>query len=326
MRLIKFVLILTMTLLTALLICGLSILSDYTNIKTEPEREKSSTPHNIGQIGMDSTAMGNGESSMSDEFDDNMTDSRPGGRNVVNILVLGLDNDETRADVIELLNFNTESKTLNVLSIARDTRVRVNGEYYKINAVYSKGMRLMKKKITEITGLGIDYYAVMNLKGFRETIDLLGGVEFEVPFRMKYDDPTQDLHINLRKGKQILNGDKAEQLIRYRKGNMKGQGYTEGDIGRIEIQQAFLNELIRQKVNLKYILKIDELFGIVKEYVKTDIGINEVARYTGSIAGLQKNSIGFFTLPGESIRKDGVWYYILDNKKTRSIIEENFYK
>ena len=327
MRLIKFVLVLTMTLLTALLICGLSILSDYNSyIKTEPERELSSIPDNIGQISISSISTGDCESSMSDEFDDSMTDSRRDRRNVVNFLVLGLDNDETRADVIELLNFNTESKTLNILSIARDTRVRVNGEYYKINAVYSKGMRLMKKEITEMTGLDIDYYAVMNLKGFRETIDLLGGVEFEVPFRMKYDDPTQDLHINLRKGKQILNGDMAEQLIRYRKGNRKGQGYTEGDIGRIEIQQAFINELIRQKLNLKYLLKMDEMFGILKKYLKTDIGINEIARYTGSIAGLQKNNIGFFTLPGESIRKDGVWYYIVDNKKTRSIIEENFYK
>lgn len=326
MRITKVILILATFVLTVLFVSGIGILYSFNNSNSDNRNYFGSTPDNIGQMGMDSTAMGNDESSMSDGLDDNMTDSRRDRKNVVNFLVLGLDNDETRADVIELLNFNTETNTLNVLSIARDTRVRVRGEYCKINAVYSKGMRLMKKEITEITGLEIDYYAVMNLKGFRETIDLLGGVEFDVPFRMKYDDPTQDLHINLRKGKQILNGDKAEQLIRYRKGNRKGQGYSEGDIGRIEIQQEFLNELIRQKVNLKYILKIDELFSILKKYVKTDIGIDEIAMYTSSIAGLQKDNIGFFTLPGESIRKDGAWYYIFDRKKTKSMIEENFYK
>lgn len=309
--------------LTVLFICGIGILYSFNN---DHGKNFGDISDNIGQMGMDSTATEDGENSIWDESGDSIFDSGQGRKDVVNFLVLGLDNDETRADVILLLNFDTGSKNLNILSIARDTRVRVKGEYCKINAVYSKGIRLMKNKITEITDLDIDYYAVMNLKGFRETIDLLGGVEFDVPFRMKYDDPTQDLHINLLKGRQILDGDKAEQLIRYRKGNRKGQGYSEGDIGRIEIQQEFLKELIRQKVNLKYIGKIDEMFGILKKYLKTDIGIDEVVKYAGSIAGLQKDNTGFFTLPGDSVRKDNKWYYVYNKKKTQKMIEENFYK
>lgn len=323
MRITKFILIAASFVLTVLFICGIGILYSFNN---DHGNDFGDISDNIGQMGMDSTAMEDDENSIWDEYGDNMFDSGQGRKDVVNFLVLGLDNDETRADVILLLNFDTGSKNLNILSIARDTRVRVKGEYCKINAVYSKGIRLMKNKITEITGLDIDYYAVMNLKGFRETIDLLGGVEFDVPFRMKYDDPTQDLHINLLKGRQILDGDKAEQLIRYRKGNRKGQGYSEGDIGRIEIQQEFLKELIRQKVNLKYIGKIDEMFGILKKYLKTDMGIDEVVKYAGSIAGLQKDNTGFFTLPGDSVRKDNKWYYVYNKKKTQKMIEENFYK
>lgn len=323
MRITKFILIAASFVLTVLFICGIGILYSFNN---DHGKNFGDISDNIGQMGMDSTAMEDDENSIWDEYGDNMFDSGQGRKDVVNFLVLGLDNDETRADVILLLNFDTGSKNLNILSIARDTRVRVKGEYCKINAVYSKGIRLMKNKITEITGLDIDYYAVMNLKGFRETIDLLGGVEFDVPFRMKYDDPTQDLHINLLKGRQILDGDKAEQLIRYRKGNRKGQGYSEGDIGRIEIQQEFLKELIRQKVNLKYIGKIDEMFGILKKYLKTDMGIDEVVKYAGSIAGLQKDNTGFFTLPGDSVRKDNKWYYVYNKKKTQKMIEENFYK
>lgn len=323
MRITKFILIAASFVLTVLFICGVGILYSFNN---DHGNDFGDISDNIGQMGMDSTAMEDDENSIWDEYGDNMFDSGQGRKDVVNFLVLGLDNDETRADVILLLNFDTGSKNLNILSIARDTRVRVKGEYCKINAVYSKGIRLMKNKITEITGLDIDYYAVMNLKGFRETIDLLGGVEFDVPFRMKYDDPTQDLHINLLKGRQILDGDKAEQLIRYRKGNRKGQGYSEGDIGRIEIQQEFLKELIRQKVNLKYIGKIDEMFGILKKYLKTDMGIDEVVKYAGSIAGLQKDNTGFFTLPGDSVRKDNKWYYVYNKKKTQKMIEENFYK
>lgn len=323
MRITKFILIAASFVLTVLFICGIGILYSFNN---DHGKNFGDISDNIGQMGMDSTATEDGENSIWDESGDSIFDSGQGRKDVVNFLVLGLDNDETRADVILLLNFDTGSKNLNILSIARDTRVRVKGEYCKINAVYSKGIRLMKNKITEITGLDIDYYAVMNLKGFRETIDLLGGVEFDVPFRMKYDDPTQDLHINLLKGRQILDGDKAEQLIRYRKGNRKGQGYSEGDIGRIEIQQEFLKELIRQKVNLKYIGKIDEMFGILKKYLKTDIGIDEVVKYAGSIAGLQKDNTGFFTLPGDSVRKDNKWYYVYNKKKTQKMIEENFYK
>ena len=246
--------------------------------------------------------------------------------NPLNLLVLGLDRDGTRCDVIMLFNFEPDLSRLNLLSIARDTRVRKDGRYTKINALYSKGgEKLVAQKVTEITGLPVHYYITMDFRGFRKSIDTLGGVKFYVPFRMSYDDPTQNLYIHLRKGMQLLDGKKAEQLVRYRKGNYKGQGYTEGDIGRIKIQQDFIKALIKQKVSLKYISRADDLFGILQEYVKTNIALTDITQHIGSIRKIKSDEIQTFTIPGESRMIGDVWYFIYDSKEIHNIISKNFY-
>jgi len=242
----------------------------------------------------------------------------------VNLMVLGLDKDETRCDVIMLFNFDPEGSKLNILSVARDTGVYVNNRRTKINALYSKGgEKLVSEELTAITGLPVHYYITMNFEGFRKIIDTLGGVEFYVPFRMIYDDPTQNLRIRLQKGYQLLDGDKAEQLVRYRKGN-HGQGYTEGDIGRIKIQQDFIKALISQKLNIGYISKAGEIFNILKEYVKTNITMPDLAYYIGKIGKIKSDGVQMFTLPGKSKLIGGVWYYLHDTVQTAALIEENF--
>lgn len=253
-------------------------------------------------------------------------DNGAAGREMpVNLMVLGLDKDETRCDVIMLFNFDPVSSRMNILSIARDTRVYCKGRYAKINALYSKGGEgLISEELTAITGLPVHYHITMNFEGFRKIIDTLGGVEFYVPFRMIYDDPTQNLRIRLQKGYQLLDGKKAEQLVRYRKGN-RGQGYTEGDIGRIKIQQDFMKALISQKLNIRYISKASDIFGILREYVKTNISIPDLARHIGEIGKIDISGVQTFTLPGESKLIKGAWYYLHDPVQTAALIEENFY-
>jgi len=255
------------------------------------------------------------------------SESSTGKQSIINVLVLGLDKDETRSDVILLINYNPEQPGLNILSIARDTRILRSGKYTKINTLYGKGgEKLIAEKVTEITGLPVHYYITMNFKGFRKIIDTLGGVRFYVPFNMYYDDPTQNLHIHLKKGMQLLDGSKAEKLIRYRKGNKSGVGYNDGDIGRIKMQQEFLKELIKQKANIKYLSRADEVFGILKEYVKTNITLADI---TGNISGILKidsAEIGTYTLPGESRYINEVWYYIYNPSKTKELIESSFYR
>lgn len=243
----------------------------------------------------------------------------------VNLMVLGLDRDKTRCDVILLFQYDPGTPKINLLSVARDTRVVVNGSYCKINAVYSKGgERLVARKISQITGLPVHYYITLDFEGFRKIIDTFDGVEFYVPFRMNYDDPTQDLHIHLKKGLQVLNGRKAEQLVRYRKGNVKGQGYMEGDIGRIKMQQDFLNAFIDQKLKLRYISKLDEIFGILGRFMNTNLTMDDVSYYITDISKIRDSEAEAVVIPGDSRIIDGVWYYIYDRSKTRALIREHF--
>jgi LCP family protein required for cell wall assembly len=267
-----------------------------------------------------------------DTDDREISDKRPGsdensidGTVPVNVLLLGLDRDKTRCDVIMLLNFDPAVPALNILSIARDTRIFTGRTYRKINSFYSRGgEKRVAKEVSRITGLPVHYYVTADFKGFRKIIDTLDGVEFYVPFRMNYDDPTQNLHIHLKKGLQLLDGKKAEQLVRYRKGNYKKQGYIEGDIGRIRMQQDFMKALIDQKLNFRYLSKVDDIFAILQDYVNTNITITDIARYAGSASKLGSGSIRTFVLPGESCMISNVWWYIYDRKETESMIEENF--
>jgi len=242
----------------------------------------------------------------------------------LNLLVLGLDNDKTRCDVIMVFNFNPNTSKLKILSIARDTRVRYGSRYRKINTLYSMGgEKEVAEKVTQLTGLPVHYYVTMDFRGFRKIIDVLGGVEFYVPFSMHYDDPTQNLHIHLRKGRQLLDGRKAEQLVRYRKGNF-GQGYQEGDIGRIRMQHEFVKELVRQKLSLKYISKLDELFAVIKEHVSTNITLNDITSQIENLMKINIDEIETYTIPGESRRINNVWYYIYDEEALKEMMESHF--
>lgn len=245
----------------------------------------------------------------------------------VNLLMLGMDGEELRSDVILMFNYSPERNALNILSFARDTKVTAGGRTSKINALEAiGGIPLVIRQIEELTGLPVNYYLTMNFKGFRQIVDLLDGVTVNVPFDMDYDDSGQDLHIHLQKGLQVLDGVKAEQFVRYRKGNRPGQGYTDGDIGRIGAQQDFLRALIDQKLKLKYLSKADDVFLILKENMGTNIEIGDLRYYLKDVQNLGKGKISTFTAPGESVYTGRTWYFIVDREKTLEIVNENFYK
>lgn len=255
-------------------------------------------------------------------LESSMSESQP-----VNLLLLGLDEEGVRTDVILLINYDPEHSRLNLLSIARDTKVFARGRYSKINAVYSAGKEgLLAEEIRQLTNLTVNYYMTMNFKGFRKLVDTLDGVVFEVPFDMDYDDPDQSLHIHLNKGLQRLNGKKAEQLVRYRKGNRHEEGYIDGDIGRIKMQQDFIKELIKQKLSLKYFTKADDIFAILYQYIRTNIDLRDFTYYLPSIRNIRSENIISYTMPGESTMEGDAWYFIANKEKARDMIESNFYK
>jgi LCP family protein required for cell wall assembly len=244
----------------------------------------------------------------------------------INLLLMGLDESEKRADGIMLVNFHPESGKVNILSITRDIMVKSDsGRIYKINALIGLGGEAeIIEKVEKLTTMPVHYYLTVNFKGFREIIDLLGGVEIDVPFDMKYDDPYQNLHISLNKGRQILDGEKAEQYLRYRKGNKTGEGYEDGDLGRIKAQQQFLKEFIKQKLKLKYLFKADDIFFVIKDNVTTNIEIGDVNYYIDCIKKIDVNKVDFYTLPGHPEYIDNQYYYIYDEEKTKEMINNNF--
>ena len=247
----------------------------------------------------------------------------------INLLLLGLDDDKVRSDVILVINYRPWEDRVNMLSISRDTKVTVKGTDAKINAMIGMGgEKLTISKIQQITGLPIDYYITVDFLAFRKIVDKLGGIEIDVPFDMKYDDPIQGLHINLKKGIQTLDGKKAEQFVRYRKGNNPGQGYIDGDIGRINAQQTFIKAMIKQKLNLKYLSKLDDIYDILKQHTQTNVRLNDFTYYLKNITKIKLTDMDTYTytIPGDSVIIDDLWYYIYDKKKTIDLINEHFFK
>ena len=136
--------------------------------------------------------------------------------NKMNVLVMGTDGGNTRTDTMVLICVNPREKEVKMLSIPRDTRVRINNSFEKINAATVRGgAELAVQKVMEVTGIPIHNYVMVDLKGFRSVIDILDGLDFDVPQRMYYVDPYQDLRIDLQKGPQHLDCKKAEHLVRF---------------------------------------------------------------------------------------------------------------
>ena len=245
----------------------------------------------------------------------------------INVVILGLDGEEVRSDTIILLNINKDNGGLNMLSIPRDTKVNTKRGYGKINSLIGTGgEKLVCAKIEEMTGLQVDFFVSLNYEGFKEIIDLLGGVEITIKKNMNYDDAFQNLHIHLKKGTTRLNGEMAEQYVRYRKGNRQGVGYKYGDLTRMEVQQDFIISLIKQKAKWRYLQKLKDVFLVLKQHMKTNIEIKDADLFVDIVKNLKVNDIKTYTLSGESIYIHQIWYYAYDKEAIKHLIDYSFYK
>lgn len=243
------------------------------------------------------------------------------GSGKINVLVVGADKDGTRSDVNMLFSLDPKEKTVNLMSIPRDTRVEFKkGSHGKINACIGKqnGEELLIETVKDLTGMPIHNFCKVNFEGLRNIIDILGGVEFDVPMDMDYDDPAQDLHIHLKKGKQTLNGADAEGLLRFRK------GYATGDLGRIDMQQAFLKELINQKLSPKYIFKAVPVVKEISKNVETDMSVMYMLKYAWKFRDSDKVEFNSYTLPGAPKMIGGVSYYLCDEAATENLVRTQF--
>ncbi len=245
----------------------------------------------------------------------------------INFLVMGLDDDKTRADTIMMISVDASNKSVKLLSIPRDTKVTVAGKSIKINSTmgYKRREELMIETLRKLTGMPIHYYVEIDFEGFKDIIDVLGGVDYNVPYNMDYDDPAQDLHIHLKKGMQHLDGQKAHDFVRFRHNNDGSAPglYALGDPGRIDAQQNFLKELLRQKLQPQYLAKAPELIEKVYQYVKTNFSLSDSLRFVGFLRDFSNTSLETYVLPGEAI-KEFTWYYVHDPVKTRELVRTTF--
>ena len=249
-----------------------------------------------------------------------------------NVLLLGLDKVSMSTDVMVVVHIDPKNKKVNILSVPRDTKVKHNGKTCKLNSIFVRGrsdvkgeeakdtagLNLAKQVVGDIIGQKIDFVALAKPDGFKNIIDILDGVEVDIPRNMNYDDNDQNLHIHLKKGLQILNGDKAEQFVRFR------HGYTEGDLGRIDAQQIFFKAFVDQKLKPRYILKADKILKQVFENVKTNMNLPDAIKYAMYAKDFKTEDIRFLTLPGEPKRTSSAWYFVHNLEETQKLVSENF--
>ncbi len=236
----------------------------------------------------------------------------------LNILVTVPDEGNLRTDSIIILSADTKNGKLNITSIPRDLCVDIGTRKDKINTctVY-KDFQYLIDTIEHVSGMDIHYYAILRISGVRNVVDLLGGVEFDVPQDMKYRDPDQNLYINLKKGYQLLDGDKTEQLLRFRR-------YVLGDIKRTEVQRNFLKEMFTQKVTAENIAKAPDLLAEIFDNVRTNISMADVLANINILKVMVGDNIQTLAVPGYDEYVDGKSYYFFHEEKAYAFFAENF--
>ncbi len=244
----------------------------------------------------------------------------------VNALILGVDKEGLRTDTIIVASYDATKGIVNMLSVPRDTRMYIGSKYQKINSAHAitgsngkiKGPNGTIDAVTRLTGIPINYYVEFSFEAFRDTIDALGGVYFDVPQTMKYRDQTQGLNINLSPGYQLLDGDKAEQLVRFRQ-------YPLGDIKRVEVQQQFIKALAEQKLNAQIITKLPDIYKALSKNVKTNFNLGDAVKYANSLVNIDINNIVMHELPGEySGSEYTASYWLPDMKEIKLLVQNTF--
>lgn len=209
----------------------------------------------------------------------------------INILLVG--KEHVRTDTIMLLSYDKDQKIANLLSIPRDTYYEREGydnkQQKKINAIYqSEGMEGLELAVENITMMPIHKYIEVDYDAVINIVDIMGGVEFDVPIDMRYNDPsdTPPLEINIDAGLQTLDGEKALKLLRFRKNN-DNTGYRDGDLGRIKTQQAFVRAAVKKVLGPKLPSVINEAF----KHIDTNFTLTEVLSMAANLVGFSMDNI-----------------------------------
>ncbi|MEG6615173.1 LCP family protein [Peptococcaceae bacterium 1198_IL3148] len=226
----------------------------------------------------------------------------------INVLLLGMDarpgETKSRTDTMIFVSVDKETNRISMMSIPRDTRVEIPKHgYQKINSAnVFGGPELASQVVSDLLGVPIDYYVLTNFNGFKDIVDAVGGLDYEVEQNMSYYDPMDGTRINLKKGMQHLDGDKALQYVRFR-------GYVNGDVDRAAHQQKFLKALAQEVLSPSSVTKLHKIVPSVSKNVETNLGVMEMASLAKAAKNLSNLEIVTQTLPGTFATIDGLSYW-----------------
>lgn len=225
-------------------------------------------------------------------------------------------------------SYNPKTQRASMLSIPRDTFIGKNKQksngFDKLNSVYSKeGPEEATELVEDITGMNIKYYVVVNNQVVIDLINTIGGVYFDVPIDMNYDDPTQNLHIHLESGYQKLDGDHAEQLLRFRhnnNGTSYPSEYGDNDYGRMKTQREFMMETAKQTLKLKNVTKIKTIMTTIFQNIETNLTLDDVFPYVPWAVSFDTANISSNQVAGESKQYNKLWFFVHDEEETTKVV------
>ena len=263
------------------------------------------------------------------EGQDNLPPARQRRSNCFTILLSGLDDHNGGSDTNILVMVDADQGAINAVSVPRDTLIHTDWNVPKFNSAYNVGgIERLQAELANLLGIPVDYYVAVDLEGFVELVDAIGGVNFDVPIDMNYDDPTQDLHIHFQKGMQYLNGEDALKVVRFRHNN-DGTGYGTEDIGRIQTQQNFLMAVAKQMLSTLSLDMLGTYADLFLKYVDTELTVGNLVWLGQQVLTMGMDNIHFFTLPGEGKNLVDVpfWdgnYYVLEPQGVVELVNDAF--
>lgn len=246
----------------------------------------------------------------------------PGKR--VNILVIGVANG--LADSIMLASFNPGNKDVQIYSIPRDTYYERKGSSgtanKKINASFGKGKADgVAKSVEGLTGVPIHYYVQIDYDAVESIVNAIGGIKVQIPQNMNYDDPAGNLNIHYEEGQVVEAGSDIVKVLRWRKNN-KGGGYSEGDLGRIKMQQEVVKLGIQKVIKGNLVFNFMKLQGPIQENVKTNMTPKQMMFYITKASSVKSENIIQQTLPGTTKNINKLSFYVVDKEKMQVMLKD----
>ncbi len=253
----------------------------------------------------------------------------------IQFLLIGESGNMT--DTIMICSYNPNTQQASLLSIPRDTYIGENLKKVtasdKINSVYNRYKDPQKTvdEVNELTGLNLQYYVFVDTNALKELVDAIGGVEFDVPIKMDYDDTSKEnyIRIHIDKGLQTIKGDKVEGLLRFRHNNDRTTyppEYGEEDIGRMRTQREFISATLKQTLKPGNIFKLGQILDIANKNVKTNIPLNLAKDYLPYAVEFSTENLRTEMLPGTPTNDyNGVWIYLMDDHNGQILISNLFF-